>query len=160
MTYNGNNSFVRETVKGLNYVKKGDVNNIISDLSETDKVLSIKETEIGRDMYNPYNNTVYYNPQSGLETKDDNDALTSQIQSSALGLLHEIGHGFIDFFFSNKEKRYLEKKDRDYTNEEEKFVIDNIETRAAEILGEPSRTNHDGRPIKAKDSISRELEDK
>ena len=157
--YNGTNKFVSETIKALNYVSNGDEKGIIKKIAEdTRKVIKIKETKIGNDYYNPLANTIRYHYQSGLEVVDDDGTPTGDMQSPALGLLHELGHAFIDLYKSMIEKINLKRFDLQYDNKEERWVIENIETPAANILGEGTRSNHCGNPFKAKNSTSVEPE--
>lgn len=158
MKYEGKNKFVSETVNALNYVRSADTEGIIDKVSNDDKVLGISNTSIGLDHYNDNNKNVYYNPQSGLEVSDENNVLTGEIQSAALGLLHEIGHAFLDFFFTKQEKEKLmtdlKPNERDYDNPEEKYVINTFETPAAEKLKEPTRKNHRGKSAETENSTS------
>jgi RHS repeat-associated protein len=157
MKYEGDNKFVKETIAALEYVKAGDVKGIIGKLVNHEKTIKIKKTSIGSDEYNKLTNTVKYNPQSGLSVIDtETEEPTGGKQTPALGLLHELGHGFVDFFKSKKEKRKLNKPDNDYDTKEEKFVIDEIETLAAIILGEGVRKNHSGETLKTKSSTTTE----
>mgnify|MGYP003394151512 CR=1 FL=1 len=96
-----------------------------------------------------------FNPREAMEVVNDDqvDLLpdqrvgTGQIQTPALGFLHEIGHflGAANDGFEKHQARRDEQLPL-YHNAEEKRVIDGIETPASERLGEPSRTNHSGIP--------------
>lgn len=154
MTYKGDNQFVKETVNAINYVSKGDKSNIIEQLINNEKVIKIKNTNIGNDRYNPLTNTVYYNPQSGLKCVDENGTPTGEKQTPALGLYHELGHGHVDINMSKDEKKGFYILDNNYHTKAEKYVIENLETPAAKILNEGTRNNHFGIPYKTKNSTS------
>ena len=73
------------------------------------------------------------------------------MHSPSIGLLHELSHAYGYLF---NKKAYTERSnykyssydsDAKYDNAEEKFVIDNIETPAAEKLGEGTRKDHRGK---------------
>ena len=48
-------------------------------------------------------------------------------------------------------------KDTQYDNKGERWIIENVETPAAKILGEGVRYNHDGEKLETKNSTSTEL---
>jgi len=155
MVYSGGNNFVNNAVKALNYVKQGDQLGIIEKIAKNNKLIKIKETK-GNTLYNPFSNTVRFNTKLGLACVDENLDETGGKQSPALGLLHELGHGFVDIFKSMSEKLFLLGTDDQYDNKEDEFVITQIETPAAKILGEGIRENHDGNGFIAKDVTSKE----
>jgi RHS repeat-associated protein len=146
MQYNGNNEFVKGTVDALNYVQKGDNLSIISKIAlDTKKTVRIIESDPGVTQYDPLFNVIFYNNNSGMLCLDDNREPTGGKQSPALGLLHELGHTYLDFyesFFKNIISFFA--KDDKYDLKEEKFVIENIETPAAKALNEGIRLNHKG----------------
>ncbi|MBR5832614.1 MAG: hypothetical protein IKY79_08390 [Bacteroidales bacterium] len=155
MNYLGNNSFVKETVNALNYVIKGDTQGIINTISnDQENVVKIKKTYIGNDHYSPKSNTIKYHPQSGLLITDENGNSIEKGQSPALGLLHELGHSYIDLYMTKEDKQEMSSFDNQYDLKEERWVIENIETPAAKILGEGVRYNHDGYIYRTNNSTS------
>jgi YD repeat-containing protein len=79
-----------------------------------------------------------------LAHQPDHSANSSymQVQSPALGLLHEIGHMLRASTNPNAYIRDLNTRDAVYDNREDKRVITGLERRVAHQLGEPTRTNH------------------
>lgn len=76
---------------------------------------------------------------------------TGNIQSPALGFLHELAH-FVNYVedpvaYSDRKKGGDDMSDP-YHNPEEELVITKVETPAAIILKEPIRTNHNGKAVK------------
>ena len=78
----------------------------------------------------------------------DQQEENGDVQSPALGLLHEFDH-FVEFAKDNgktiSDNQSIE--DAIYGNKEEKRVVTGTETQAAGRLGEPTRTNHSGVPV-------------
>ena len=66
-------------------------------------------------------------------------------QVPALGILPELAHLYNQAFDPNHSARTASPDPR-YTNKEEKYVIDKIETPAAVKLGQGTRNNHGGTP--------------
>ncbi len=70
-----------------------------------------------------------------------------EIQSPALGVLHEFGHALHDL---ENNSNFIENSSISiplYHDKEEQITIDNIETPAALKLGEPIRKNHGGKAV-------------
>ena len=154
-SYDGENDYVSETVKALDYVSAGDQKNVISTLADDKHIFKIKEGEFDDEKYSPLTRTITFNPHSGLKVLDDNGNPTGERQTPALGLLHELGHAFVKLtkaFVSN----FFNNGDDQYDNKEDTWIIKNIETPAAKILNEGIRYNHDGDAFKAKNSTSME----
>jgi RHS repeat-associated protein len=146
-----NGDYLDKVVSSINYAKKGDIHLVISSLASSEKTLKIKSTsKIGNEKYNGFLgiNTIRYNPQSGMETVDNTyQRNTTGKQSPALGLFHEMVHGMNDFDSRRGQMKRGATPDPFYGNKEEKDVIENYETPAAQILGEGVRMNHDGNAI-------------
>ena len=154
-SYDGENDYVSETVKALNYVSAGDQKNVISTLADDKHIFKIKEGKFDDEKYSPLTRTITFNPHSGLKVLDDNGNPTGERQTPALGLLHELGHAFVKLtkaFVPN----FFNNGDDQYDNKEDAWIIKNIETPAAKILNEGIRYNHDGDAFKAKNSTSME----
>jgi len=141
------NSFVSNVVSALNYVKKGDKSDVIGHAMKSDVSFRVKagnESRGDNDGFDRRSNTIRWDPLSGLQTGDDSGIGTGKVQSPALGLLHELGHG-VDKVYNHTDYVNRRKKDAGiYTNEEEWFVINAYENVAARVLGEPTRSNHYG----------------
>jgi hypothetical protein len=91
----------------------------------------------GNDRYDPNTRTVYWDPNSALETTDGGH------QTPALGLGHEMAHA------TGNRHTYDELvniPDPQYFTREERRVILNYEDPAARQLGESTRSNHGGVP--------------
>jgi len=115
--------------------------NPLKAIDESDRTFVIEEGSQDFATGLPYvgSSTIYFDPNRGLE-------LTGKpcpnIQSPALGLLHEAGHGQVvatngalvtglAAFLGGREAMELS-------------VIETVETPAANFLGEPTRTTHTG----------------
>ena len=169
----------------INYVKDADANQTFQRLIEhkTDDnkndIVHIKKTDkLGEEEYKPGSNTIKYNPQSGLivqeyDPKKKTYKDTDEVQSPALGLLHEGAHAANDLFdhknFSARRssnyfpdalfeevKMTLSDFNYHWKNAEEYNVVTKTETPAAKKLGEPVRNNYGGGNIKTKGPTSRE----
>ncbi|HTH55170.1 MAG TPA: RHS repeat-associated core domain-containing protein [Cyclobacteriaceae bacterium] len=136
-------SFVSSVVSSLNYVKKGDQNNVVTNAINHRKTLKVREGEVGDDHFNPSNNTIKWHPQSAMQVLDNNGNYMGT-QSSALGLFHEVGHGYNKISDPRAFFRRSNTPVAGYDDQEEQHVITNYETPAAIKLGETPRTNHNG----------------
>jgi RHS repeat-associated protein len=111
--------------------------------------------------------SIGYDPYQALEIVEDTEVEkmerdrvgTGEIQTPALGFLHEIGH-FVGRAKDGKRKhsQRVENAVENCHNQEEERVIDGVETPAAIKLNEPIRTNHSGIGRKAKGPTSTEVE--
>jgi hypothetical protein len=82
--------------------------------------------------------TIAWDPHSALRTTSGGR------QSPALGLLHEEDHAYEREIDAARLSRLQNTFDARYDNREERRVITGVETRAATILGEGARHDHDG----------------
>lgn len=71
-----------------------------------------------------------------------------QVQTPALGLLHEAGHALQDLQNPGQMQIDIATPVPAYHNKEEQRVIDIIETPAANKLGEPARKHHGGTAVR------------
>ncbi len=96
------------------------------------------------------NNLVLVNGRPILNRNDvqNQNSSLEGIQSPALGLMHEIDHAVR---YLDDPQGYLIDAKNGVTNgydfAEEQRVIDGSETRVAQALGEPTRTNHSSYPV-------------
>jgi RHS repeat-associated protein len=90
----------------------------------------------GVDGYDPVTRTVFWDPNSALETTEGG------YQTPALGLGHEMAHATGDPALTDRLRNIL---DRQFSNMEERRVILNYENPAARQLGEATRNNHSAR---------------
>lgn len=165
------NEFVKSAAEALNYVynnsKKGariinkavEVSDIVNTYEDDETVFQGEE----KDGSNPDLNYLGWNPLLGLEivsNKEGRDnpipderAGLGDVQSPALGYVHEIIH-FLHKTTSNEEKKKLQNcKSRNYSNLEEKRTV-RVERRIAKQLGEPKRKNHFGKKASVDSSTS------
>lgn len=91
----------------------------------------------GNDRYDPNTRTVYWDPNSALETTDGGH------QTPALGLGHEMSHATGNRHMTAELSGIA---DPNYDNKEERRVILNYEDPAARQLGESTRHDHGGNP--------------
>jgi RHS repeat-associated protein len=97
--------------------------------------------------YDPNSNTITFDPLSGLEVAP------GQVQSPALGVLHEAGHAESDVDNPTQHQidRTTPSTDPNFTTVEEADVINKVETPAAQKIGEPTRNNNtQGAPVHVK----------
>ena len=92
--------------------------------------------------YNPNTKTIVFDPLSGLQVG------SGQVQTPALGVLHEAGHALQDLQNPRQLQKDANTPVPNYHNREEQRVIVGIETPAATRLGEPTRQHHGGTPIR------------
>ena len=91
----------------------------------------------GNDRYDPATRTVYWDPNSALETTDGGH------QTPALGLGHEMAHATGNRHMTDELSGMA---DPQYDTREERRVILNYEDPAARQLGESTRHDHGGNP--------------
>lgn len=120
---------------------------IIWQLQQSRRVYTVSFIRNGGDAYG--NRKVMWDPTSSLRTT------SGGCQSAALGLGHELAH-------ASEQDRYpywFAKEERvpagPYGNQVERWAITGPETSAARKLGEPTRSNHSGRPRHEADATSR-----
>ncbi len=165
------NNFVGDVYASLKYLQDGGIPEIDVAIAHERAVnLFYEKNNLEFDWMQDKNLKLAYDPFAGLETVVDAEADkliedrvgTGEIQSPALGLLHEIGHflGYVKDgrkIHRSRSKTYdADSPHRLYDKHEEKRVQDDIETPAANKLGEPTRTNHRGKPARTKGPTSRE----
>jgi len=85
--------------------------------------------------YNPSTREIYWDPFSGLVMKDG-----TSIQSAALGLAHEMGHGAQHL--DGGMAAFLKSPTQSNRNKLEAANLKNYETPIAKQLGEPTRKNY------------------
>lgn len=91
---------------------------------ESGEIVTIQEGTNHAFGYRPSKATTTFDPTSALEISPGN------MQPPALRMVRETGHA-------------------NYGNFEERDVIEDVETPAANKIGEPTRTNYDGTPVGA-----------
>jgi RHS repeat-associated protein len=146
--------FVDDVVKSLNYVKDGkdgktaDVQGIIKKVADAKMTVTIKQTtDLKKTQFWGLTRTIQYNPVSAnevIDTRNNSTKFTGTNQTPAMGLFHELGHAWN---FMVDQASYWDRaftKDAQYDNKDDRYVIENYETPAAKILGEPTRLNHTG----------------
>jgi hypothetical protein len=125
--YKGDNKFVEQTFKSLDYIQtnsadQGIVSQIADDKSEK---LNIKEEEASNlsSSYDPDTRTIKFNYKEGFKIYDEKGEKIVAKHTPALILLHEMGHmyrniyegvgKFDDFYASLKEEQHIVKKYED-----------------------------------------------
>jgi RHS repeat-associated protein len=166
------NDFLKETVQSIEYLSKSkNGKKLVEQAIDANEVVKINYMEGGA-VYSPAlqdengnfvidadgnysesDNSIGYDPKSGLElsdhkytdTKTHPKTGTGRIQSPALGLGHELVH----FIHDIRNARALERRKANtnvapkYTNAEERKTV-RREKRIARQLGEPIRRSHRG----------------
>ena len=128
------------------------------------KDVGIVLTNKGSDEYvpghKPDGNIIYWNPNGGLDVSGQGgspDSKGGEIQSPALQLLHEAQHA-LDY--ANDPKAEVDRArtgDPQYGDKEERKVITDAETKAAEELDEPTRRKHAGKFVETTGPTSKHL---
>jgi RHS repeat-associated protein len=141
----GSRDFTQEVYDAIIYLEKAGVAGVLEYLHNSPETITITEGSGLNDFYyNPDTNTIVFNPFSALETVDNKGNPTGELQTPALGLLHEGGHAKNDIDGTTD----LTPRFDGYTNNEEYNVIQYVENPAAIILSEPTRSNHGGIPFR------------
>lgn len=110
---------------------------LIEKLEDYDAVVTIEITYDDTVWYDYNNEIIYWDPYSGLILEDG-----TSVQSSALGLAHEMGHVAQDI---DNLYNHLSKHERNEYNQimrEEKNNLETYETPIAKELGEPVREDY------------------
>jgi uncharacterized protein RhaS with RHS repeats len=100
---------------------------LLNKLEESTEVITISINDDDNDSYNPATNTVNWDPDSGLVTG------SGEIQSAAIGLIHELGHAEQDLNDELKDRSRLEIEEENLAR---------TENPVAKQLGEPTRDNY------------------
>lgn len=119
-------------------------------LNASSEKFTIREVNNMKWQYDGATKTIDFDPTSGLEVRP------GEIQSPALGLLHEAGHAFKQMEDPVGEYLDGERYDEFYDNVAEANVIRTIEMPAAKSMGEPVRLHHSGRPVRVECSTCTE----
>ena len=111
---------------------------------ESSEMVWITEGSNHQTNYSPSGNTIYFDPTSGLELP------SGEVQSPALGLIHEVGHAASDV--TDSAQHQIDGQTPDpanvFTNIEERDVVTNVETPAANSFGEATRNHNAGTPVR------------
>ena len=126
------------------YHKAGGTDGVFNRLDARSEIITIKEGGNHDFSFNPSNDSVTFDPTSGLEVA------LGKVQTPALGVLHELGHAEDHLNNATQEQKDFDTKVSGYGNVAEKKVIQNYETSAAQKLGEPTRQGHNGTPVRVK----------
>ena len=147
MTYSGGNEFVSNSISSLNhkYATDSQNQNVIGSLVSIKQNVKIKETNRGN-KFVPLTRTVRWNQSSAMTTIDFFTGDGTGAQTPSSGLLHELGHAFWKFLINKSTKNDLWKSftwddQIQYTNEQEKWVIENIENKCLDSF-EAQRNTH------------------
>jgi RHS repeat-associated protein len=135
-------SFKAQFAQVIKYHNKHRTSAVFARLQSRSETVTIKEGAGHAFGYNFKTDTVTFDPTSGLEVSP------GQVQTPALGVLHEAGHAESDLANPVQHKADTFTRDPNYGDVEEKDVIQNVETPAAKKIGEPTRTNHGGTPVR------------
>ncbi len=145
-----NNAFVKATIESIDYLVKngvGDIKgenvNILDKLINDNKTVNIHQSSRLDEFYQNSGDIVY-NPWSGNIVSISGKQHSGGKQTPALGLLHEFGHAYGYHFDNTNFNQRVNMAHPEYYDYEEKYVIENIETPAAEKLGEGIRNTSNG----------------
>lgn len=140
----GSTSQFKNQVKQMTqYLNAGGVSGVIRQLEARPETVHLQEATAPHDFkYDLNTRTIVIDPRSGLEVSPGN------VQTPALGLLHEADHALQDLQNPQQLRKDLSTPVPAYHNREEQRVIVGTETPAAIRLKEPVRTHHGGIPVR------------
>ncbi len=154
----GTSQFVKDAFESLNYTRKGDDLGVIKTLVDSKKRTKIIETKkLNNTRYRRWDRTVLWNPKAALVIYDnEGKEPTSQRQTPAMGLYHELTHDYIrqKYSFLQKLKLATTTVDKHWSNAEEKEVIQKYESIVAKKIGEIIRNTHVGTDVKVSGPLS------
>ncbi len=134
--------YKKDFAAAVKYLNNGKVSGQLADLQKSSTVVTVGPPQVaGDDSYDPSTKRVSWDSRSALKNTNGSK------QTPALGLLHEVAHAVGDVKGQTPNPIL---PDKNYSNTEEKRVIQNIETPAAKKLGEGVRTDHNGTPYPVK----------
>jgi len=137
--------FKNQVKQMTQYLNTGGVSGVIRQLEARPEIVQLQEATVPHDfMYDPNTKTIVMDPLSGLEVSRGN------VQTPALGLLHEADHALQDMQNPRQLRKDLATPVPAYHNREEQRVIVGTETPAAIKLKEPVRTHHGGIPVRVR----------
>lgn len=135
-------AFKKQFAEAISYLNKAGAAGVVADLEKaSDTVYVAEATTPHDDHYDPATKTISWDPTSGLICTGGGT------QSPALGFLHEADHALGDVTGTAASTAPTGPP---YHTAEEKRVITGSETTAAGKLGEPTRTDHGGTPVRVK----------
>ncbi|MCI5055275.1 MAG: hypothetical protein MRY83_04150 [Flavobacteriales bacterium] len=141
-TYAGDNHFVQQVFTSFDHLIENDLGYVIGAIAGEQESIHVFEGFDLDDMYYvPSTNQLAYNPYSGLITNDGG------LQSPVLGFYHELVHAWSDVMDPIAHQKRGAIADPDYSNAEERRVIEHFENPAAEKLGEAKRDSHSGQDV-------------
>jgi hypothetical protein len=172
--YSGDSKFAMQTFESLNYIYNNgaDEKGIIQQVVDDKRVVKIfKTNQIFDTGYK--RNRIDYNPNESTALANDENKQTGEFQSAALGLFHEIGETWRNWFMPEECKRdsYINPNlpsskssgyDAKFDTKNDRYIIENFETPAAKKLQEKGfnegiRTNHWGFPVRTKSGNPTEI---
>ena len=134
--------FKKQFAGAIQYLNTHKISGTFARLESSSSVVTIQEGSNHAMSFNPGNDTITWDTTSGLDVGGGN------VQTPALGLLHEAGH--VEAHLNNpvQENTDFNTPNSQYTNDAEQKVITNLETPSATKAGEPTRNNHGGTPVR------------
>jgi RHS repeat-associated protein len=150
----GSPAFQKQVKKMVAYLKRGGAASVWNKLEKRKEVITITESKGGSTGYTPATKTISIDPLKGLLVPpEDRKTKGKAVQSPAIGLVHELGHAYLDVTKPDRSKKESATKLNNFghgATEEEKRVIREFETPAAKKLGEPTRSTYSGTPVTVK----------
>ncbi len=150
ITESGNNEFVMQFVEAVQYVGEADRKDVFKKIAKRRKIIAV-HLETGRDtqfstttidddrqLGEDESGIIAWNPLDGNMLLDDGKSPTGEISSSAVGLLHEGGHGLIQLYKPILNYVIIKFIGAD----EENIVTRKYENKAQKDLNEPVRGDY------------------
>ncbi|MGB5486368.1 MAG: RHS repeat-associated core domain-containing protein [Lysobacterales bacterium] len=137
-------AFKKQFAQIIKYHNAGGTSGVFARLENRPEIVTIKEGSNHAFYFNLSNDTITFDPTSGLKVAP------GQIQTPALGVLHEAGHAEEHLTNPTQVRKDINTPDAQYGDAVEKKVIQNKETPAANKLNEPTRNSHGGTPVRVK----------
>jgi RHS repeat-associated protein len=143
--------FYRNAARAIRYLNRHGVATPIGTVHSRSEVVTVQpaadRTNAGQTNFDPKTNTITWADKGGLEV-DNYETGESGTMSPALALGHEFEHAVNKLLAPKSFKLDTKTRDSQYHLHEERNVIEGWEKPAAEKLGEGTRDNHSGKPIK------------
>ena len=140
----GGNEYVKSFMDAINYLvdNGADISHIQSVIEKKNEFVEVKNYGGGSAWdYNKDKNILSWNPDKGLVFQKGNDA---KVAPSALMLLHEFGHAYMDLFSNSRDPLKTEQKQKEIMKgaraaEEQGFYF---EKKAAQQMGIDTRDRY------------------
>jgi RHS repeat-associated protein len=145
-----NNVFLQDLAGALNLLTSDNADmGIISELAGSETKININETAnkngylANKDKNGKNQGNIDWNPTTGLVFQDNNDA---KISPPIFGLLHELGHAYMDLFchtYPRTVKEHNNEEKAKLSYEDDSYITDIYEKNASRVLNYQTRNKYE-----------------